>query len=120
MEDTVRNSVLELARLLEEHRGEDVRALYVGTMSNWTDYFVIATVRSSAHLHGLLRSVEEFFAEKHIQPLTPRKHSRREEGWVLIDCGPFVLHLFDQEHREFYELEKLWFKNELIYSSKSS
>jgi ribosome-associated protein len=120
MEDTARNSVLEIARLLEDHRGEHVRALYVGEMSTWTDYFIIATVRSAAHLKGLLRFLEEYLAENAIVPLTPRKTSRKEEGWTLIDCGSFVVHLMDQEHRDFYELEKLWFRNELIYSSKSS
>jgi len=120
MEDTARNRVLEIARLLEDHRGESVRALYIGEMSSWTDYFVITTVRSAAHLRGLLRSLQEYFSENHISPLTPRKTSKREEGWILIDCGDFVIHLMDQQHRDFYELEKLWFRNELIYSSKSS
>ena len=108
MEDTARNSVLKIARLLEDHRGEDIRALYVGEMSSWTDYFVIATVRSSAHLRGLLRSLEEYFSENSIVSLTPRKTSRTDEGWVLIDCGSFVIHLMDRQHRDFYELEKLW------------
>jgi ribosome-associated protein len=120
MDDTARNSVLEVSRLLEEHRGEEVRALYIGEMSSWTDYFIICTVRSPTHLRGLVRSLEGYFSENGLRPLTPRKTSRNAEGWVLIDCGNFVIHLMDQQHREFYELEKLWFKNELIYSSKSS
>jgi len=120
MDDTARNSVLEVSRLLEEHRGEDVRALYIGEMSSWTDYFVICTVRSPTHLRGLIRSLEEYFGQHKLSPLTPRKSFRNAAGWVLIDCGNFVVHLMDQEHREFYELEKLWFRNELIYSSRSS
>jgi ribosome-associated protein len=120
MEDTVRNDVLEIARILEDHRAEEVIALYIGAMSDWTDYFIISTVRSAAHLKGLLRRLQEFFDERSITPLTRRKLLNRESGWVLIDCGRFVVHLMDREHREFYELEKLWFRNELIYSSKSS
>lgn len=120
MEDTVRNDVLDIARLLEDHRAEQVTALYIGEMSDWTDYFIITTVRSTAHLKGLLRMLNEAFLEKSITPLKSRKLHNRETGWVLIDCGRFVIHLMDREHREFYELEKLWFKNELIYSSKSS
>ncbi|UCF98724.1 MAG: ribosome silencing factor [Spirochaetaceae bacterium] len=120
MEDIVKNDVLDIARLLEDHRAEQVMALYIGEMSDWTDYFIISTVRSAAHLKGLLRLLSETFAQKSISPLRPRKLHSREAGWVLIDCGRFVVHLMDREHREFYELEKLWFKNELIYSSKSS
>jgi len=120
MEDTVKNDVLDIARLLEDHRAEQVRALYIGEMSDWTDYFIITTVRSAAHLKGLLRLLNEALREKSITPFRSRKTHSRETGWVLIDCGRFVIHLMDREHREFYELEKLWFKNELIYASKSS
>ena len=120
MEDTAKNDVLEIARILDEHKAGEVIALYIGEMSDWTDYFIISTVRSKAHLKGLVRLLNEFFAERSITPLTRRKLLNREAGWMLIDCGRFVIHLMDQEHREFYELEKLWFDNELIYSSKSS
>ena len=120
MEDTVKNDVLDIARLLEDHRAEQVTALYIGEMSDWTDYFIITTVRSAAHLKGLLRLLNEAFTEKSITPLRSTKAHSRDTGWVLIDCGRFVIHLMDRQHREFYELEKLWFKNKLIYSSKLS
>jgi ribosome-associated protein len=120
MDDTVKNDVLDIAKLLADHRGEEVTALYIGEMSDWTDYFIITTVRSAAHLKGLLRLVSEVLAEKSITPFRSTKAHNRETGWVLIDCGRFVIHLMDREHREFYELEKLWFNNELIYSSRLS
>ena len=120
MDDTVKNDVLDIARLLEDHRGEHVTALYIGEMSDWTDYFIITTVRSAAHLKGLLRLLDEALSEKSITPSRSAKARSRETGWVLIDCGRFVIHLMDREHRDFYELEKLWFNNELVYSSKLS
>ena len=120
MEDTAKNNVLEIARLIEEHRGADVTALYIGEMASWTDYFIITTVRSSAHLKGLLRSIYEYLDRKDIEPLNKRRFLDSEEGWILIDCGDLVIHLMDREHRSFYELEKLWFRNRLIYSSNSS
>ena len=120
MDDTVKNDVLDIAKLLADHRGEQVTAFYIGEMSDWTDYFIIATVRSAAHLKGLLRLLGGVLAEKSTTPLRSTKAHSRETGWVLIDCGRFVVHLMDREHRDFYELEKLWFNNELIYSSKLS
>ena len=73
MDDTVRNDVLDIARLLDDHRGEEVSALYIGEMSDWTDYFIISTVRSNAHLKGLLRLLNEVLSEKSITPLRSRK-----------------------------------------------
>ncbi len=119
MEDIVKNKVLEIARLLEEHRGEDVLVLYTGQISSWTDFFVISTVGSRTHAKGLFRALNEFFKQNNIEPLHRHK-SLQSEGWFLIDCGNFIIHLMEKEQREFYELEKLWFKSEPIYSSKSS
>lgn len=116
MADTAKNNVIEVARLLEEHRAEDIVALDIGKMSAWTDYFVIATVRSQAHLQGLLRWLNEYFAEADIQPLNRHKNIT-DRGWVLIDCGDFIVHLMEKEQRDFYELEKLWFNSDLIYHS---
>ncbi len=119
MGDTVKNKVLEIATLLEEHRGEETSALYVGEMSGWTDYFIITTVTSSTHMRGVLRSLLVYLGEKDIQPLN-RTKGLESEGWVLLDCGDFIVHLMEKEQRRFYELEKLWFKSEIIYSSKPS
>ena len=108
MEDTVKNDVLEIARLLDDHRAEQVRALYIGDMSDWTDYFIITTVRSAAHLKGLLRLLNEAFSEKSITPLRSAKAHSRETGWVLIDCGDVGIHIFQEETRDYYRLEELW------------
>jgi ribosome-associated protein len=120
MEDTARDDALAIARLLEEHRGEDVVVLDVGEMAGWTDYFVIATVASGTRRRGLLRLLQEFLESRRIEPLNKRRHPEYEEGWVLVDCGNLVIHLMDAERRAFYELEKLWFRSEKVYSPNSS
>jgi ribosome-associated protein len=81
---------------------------------------VITTARSTAHLGGLLKELSRFFAQTGIHPLN--KHKRiTDKGWLLVDCGDFIIHLMEKEQREFYELERLWFRSERIsYSSKSS
>jgi ribosome-associated protein len=120
MADTSRDDALSIARLLEEHRCGDVVVLYVGEMAGWTDYFVIATVASGAHRRGLLRILQEYLESRRIEPLHKRRHLKDEEGWVLVDCGTLVIHLMDAERRAFYELEKLWFRSEKLYSPNSS
>ncbi|MBN1697494.1 MAG: ribosome silencing factor [Spirochaetales bacterium] len=121
MEPTVKDNtlVLDIGNLIDEHKGKETIVLYVGDMCSWTDYFVITTVRSDAHLKGLLRSLSEYFDANNIVPINARKNIN-EKGWVLIDCGNFVIHLMESEQREFYELERLWFKGEVIFHSSRS
>jgi ribosome-associated protein len=120
MEDTARTDALAIAKLVEEHLGEEVLVLYVGETAGWTDYFVIATVASSARRRGVLRALAAYLDARDIQPLNYRRHLDEEEGWILLDCGRIVVHLMDPEHRSFYELEKLWFASDTVYSSNSS
>ncbi len=122
MADTVKTkeNVLEIARLLEDHKGQDTIALYIGKQSSFTDYFIITTVNSEAHLKGLNRELMNYLSSKSIKPFH-RTKGISEENWLLIDCGDFVIHLMNSEMRKFYELERLWYMgNTVFHSSKSS
>lgn len=121
MADTAKSKiVLDLAQILDEHSGVDTLVLDIREQSSWTDYFVISTVSSHAHMKGILRYVREYLSNKQIVPLHPHKNSR-DDGWMLIDCGSFIVHLMSAELRGFYELERLWYTGKVLYhSSKSS
>jgi ribosome-associated protein len=59
----------------------------------------------------------------HVRNVSVLNNYRRndESGWLLIDCGSFIIHVMEQAERNFYELEKLWFRSRvIIHSSKSS
>jgi len=115
-----RETVLEAARLITDHKGEDTVVLDITEICAFADFFVITTARSSAHLAGLLRELTEFF---HSRGIRPRGHHRRAvvNGWLLLDCGDFIVHVMEKEQRDFYDLERLWFKAERVtYWSKSS
>ena len=58
---------------------------------------------------GLVRALTSFFHENGVLPLNRHK-GREEKGWLLLDCGDFVIHLMEKEQRDFYDLERLWFK----------
>ncbi len=116
-----REAALAAARLIDEHKGEDTVVLGIGGVSSFADYFVISTARSSAHLAGLHRELEAFLRDRGMRPLNRGHKSGGESGWLLLDCGDLVIHLMEKEQREFYDLERLWFKAErLSYWSKSS
>jgi ribosome-associated protein len=114
-----RSAVVAIASLLDEHRAEDTVALDVRSLCSWTDYFVITTVRSQTHLRGLVQWLAPLLKEWGLQPLGRYRNPSPDQGWVLIDCGSIVIHLMDRERRDFYELEKLWFQAEELYSSSS-
>jgi len=128
MEDTLLETKLEndtraLADLLREHKGADVLVLDLRKMTSpsgdtgaWTDFFVIATASSNAHLDGLERHVKEFCHEREIEIL---RRSRKpagmaagahapEDEWRIIDLGSTVIHLMSQKARDFYDLERLY------------
>ena len=111
----------EAARFITEHKGQDTVALCIREQSSFTDYFVIATVTSDAHMRGLYRNVLDFLAHENAD-LRSRKKIAGDEGWLVLDCGSVVIHLMTQEKRNFYDLERLWFEGEVIFhsSSKSS
>jgi ribosome-associated protein len=112
MEDTLqaddRTTALELAALIKDHRGEAVVVMDLRDMNYWTDFFVIATVTSSAHLEGLQRHIRDYVREKGIETLTHHRKTNPDDGWNLTDLGNIVIHLMSEKSRSFYELERLW------------
>jgi len=109
--------VLALCALLEEHKGGGVVALDLKKLHSWTDFFVIATVQSNAHMEGLLRHIADFAAQQGLTVLRGRHKHKNEEngGWKLLDLGTVMIHLMTAQTREFYELEELWSSAERIY-----
>ena len=97
-----------IAGLLGDHKGADVLALDLRQMGAWTDFFVIATASSDAHMDGLERHIKEFCAERGIEILRRSRRPDGEDEWRIIDLGPAVIHLFSRRAREFYDLERLY------------
>ena len=116
-----RDAALQAARLIADHKGEDTVVLDISGVSPIADFFIIATARSGAHLAGLQRELAVLLGEMGIRPLNSGHKGRQDTGWLLLDCGDFVIHLMEKEQRDFYDLERLWFKAERVtYWSKSS
>jgi ribosome-associated protein len=98
-----------MARLLADHKGGDVLVLDLGAQAGWTDFFVIATASSGAHLRGLARFADEYAAELGLVRLN-RASIADDDEWALEDFGSVVVHIMTEHARSFYELEKLWFQ----------
>ena len=115
-----REAALAVARLLDDHKAAGTVVLDLAGVSTLADFFVIATARSSAHLAGLARELTDALRALDLRPLNAHKRAEAS-GWLLVDCGDVVVHLMEREQREFYDLERLWFRAGTVpYSSKSS
>ena len=107
-----RQQALTVARALEDARAKDISILDVSEISGFADYFVIATGTSTRHVRTL--------AERALEGLghSSRKRSGVEGldacRWVLIDSFDVIVHLFLDEAREFYGLERLWDEAESV------
>jgi len=91
---------------LDSKKAQDIKLLKTREITTIADYCVICTATSTTQLKTRSDEVEKVMKEQGEMPL--RREGHRNGGWVLIDFGCVVVHLFLQEAREFYTLERLW------------
>lgn len=101
-----RQLALEIARVLDSKKGEDVRILKVRDLTVLTDYFVIASGTSTTHTAALADEVEYQLGEKGVKPLASEGYDSK--NWVLLDYGSVIVHVFVPNSRTYYDLEHLW------------
>lgn len=94
------------ARLLDEKKAENISVIKIDDISSLADYFVIANGRGSTHVRSLTDELEEKLKQQGVAPA--RIEGYRSDNWVLMDYESVVVHVFTQEGREFYGLERLW------------
>ena len=94
------------ARIAANHKTEDVEVLDLRGLSSFADFFVLGTGTSARQMHAVVD-----FLETHARKVdrTPFKVAdSREAHWILADYVDVVVHLFDQQHRDYYDLAGLW------------
>ncbi|OPZ84981.1 MAG: Ribosomal silencing factor RsfS [bacterium ADurb.Bin429] len=91
---------------LTEKKAYELVALDLRGLTIIADFFVVATGSSAPHLHALVEAVQEAAKRQGIKG--QRAEGDANSGWVLLDLGEVVVHLFNPEQREFYKLERLW------------
>ena len=94
------------AAAADEKKAEDVVALYVREAFGITDYFIIASGQNDRQVRTIIGYIEERLREVGRRPL--RREGVTEAEWALLDYGDFVVHVFLDEVRKFYDLERLW------------
>ena len=103
---TSKEKLERIVRSLDTHLGKDIVAVDVNGISAITDYFVFATGGSNTQVKALCDYVEHDLGVCDIMP--ERIEGYTAARWILLDYGEVVLHIFQQDARGFYDIERLW------------
>ena len=103
---------LAVTKALDEKKGIDIKLLRIEKISSLADYFVICTGTVNTHVKTLC-DYAEYTMEQLGEPMLGRE-GHRGNSWELLDCGSVVVHVFTDEARKFYDLERLWADAEFV------
>ncbi|WP_047770550.1 ribosome silencing factor [Limosilactobacillus panis] len=112
-----RKQLLEMVvKAADGRRAEDITTLQVDQISPMADYFVIMTGGSDRQVQAIANAIIEKAHENQVEigSVEGKNHAK----WVLIDLGDVVVHVFREETRHFYNLEKLWSEAPLVNLDK--
>ena len=102
-----RELALAVCKALADKRGTDIISLYVREKTDLCDYFIIASGSNTPQIKALGERVEEF-VEKELGVVPTRTEGVRDGRWAVVDYGDVIVHIFNDETRLFYHLERLW------------
>jgi ribosome-associated protein len=101
-----RERALLLADIISDTPARDTVVLDIHQLSPFADYFVITAGANERQLRAINRTVAERMAEAGIRP--QRVEGGPTSGWIVLDFGEVLVHIFSEDQREFYRLEDLW------------
>ena len=97
--------IKNIVKALDEKKAEDIKIVETAELTIVADSFIIASGTSSTHVRALAGEVEDAISKLGTEP----EHVEgRATGWILIDYGTVVVHIFDRQSREYYKIERLW------------
>lgn len=103
---TAEDKARQAARVALDRKAMNVVVLDVQALSNVTDYFLVCSGRSTTHVQTIIDAIREDLKEAGIRP----RHAEGvpDSGWVLLDYSDVLMHVFLEDTRNYYALERLW------------
>ncbi|TMB67451.1 MAG: ribosome silencing factor [Chloroflexi bacterium] len=101
--DELARKIIEAA---SEKQGEDILLLDIRKVASFADYFVIASGQTVRQLQAIIEAVSAAVSKDGVKPLG--KEGEPQSGWVLLDYGDVIVHIFAPDERAYYDLEGLW------------
>lgn len=107
MDQSSNQLMRQITAILKDKLAFNVEVINIGEVSIIADYFVVASGRTDAHVRALYGYVDEEVKEKlGIDPL--HTEGTGNARWIVMDYGSVIVHIFHNDEREFYSIEKLW------------
>ena len=106
-----KEKIKELVNALKGKKAEDVTVLDISKISPIADYFFIVSGKNERQLSAMKEVAEEFLLKEGLKEISVE--GKRNSEWQLLDFGEVVVHLFDEDLRDFYDLEHIWKDAEL-------
>lgn len=100
------NLVNKIVKLLDSKIAKDISVLNVSSLTTLTDYFIIATGNNDKQTKAICDFVEEELVKEKIYPVN--KEGYRAGEWILLGYNDIVIHIFQPQTRDFYDLEHVW------------
>lgn len=104
------NRTTDLARrvvdVLADRQADDIVLLDISQVANFADYFVIASGQSVRQIQAICDAIDEDLGREGWHP--HHREGTAESGWVLLDFGDVIVHVFSDEQRSYYDLEGMW------------
>lgn len=105
-----KEKALQIAKFLSGKKAQDILIIHVAEKTILADYFIVASAGSTTLVTTLAEEVEFKMGQQGARPL--RMEGIREGRWIVMDYGDVLVHIFHNEEREFYQLERLWADDE--------
>lgn len=102
----------KVVSILDSKKAEDIRVIRIGDLTIIADYFVIAAGNSSTQVKMLADEVDYQLGLEGVQP--HKVEGYHSENWIVLDYSDVVVHIFQQETRDFYNLERIWADGEQV------
>ena len=93
-------------KAIDDKKGQDIKIIDIHNVSVIADYFVIASGTNSNQVQAIVDNVEEQLGRAGFE--AKQIEGNRNSSWILTDYGDVIVHVFDEENRLFYDLERIW------------
>lgn len=101
-----RGLAIDICKSIDDKKGKDIVLLDVSNLTAFAEYFVIATGNSKKHTIALADEIEKKLSKNSV--FVRHKEGYKEGSWILMDYLDVVVHIFTEEERSFYDIERIW------------